>query len=93
MKYSNKVLINEKSSPGSKSVKNMYAVESVNVAQGPRTGNAGTMSKRSDFMAAKETRQPLADMVASAIGNRTPDDHVNPKLEPVSAYSKRSFKR
>jgi hypothetical protein len=93
MKYSNKVLRDEKSSPGSKSVKNMYAVDSVNVAQGPRTGNHGTPTKRSDFMAAKETRQPLADMVASAIGNRTPDDHVNPKLEPVSAYSRRSFKR
>jgi hypothetical protein len=51
------------------------------------------LSKRSDFMAAKETRQPLADMITTAIGARTPDDHVNPKLEPVSAYSKRSFKR
>jgi hypothetical protein len=93
MKYSNKVLINEEKNPGSKTVKNMYAVESVNVAQGPRTGNMGTPSKRSDFTTAKEARQPLADMITTAIGARTPDDHVNPKLEPISSNSKRSFKR
>ena len=93
MKYSNKVRINEEKNPGSKSTRNMNAVDNVNQKSGPRVGNAGTLSKRSDFMAAKETRQPLADMITTAIGARTPDDHVNPKLEPVSAYSKRSFKR
>jgi hypothetical protein len=93
MKYSNKVLRDEKKSPGSKSTRNMNAVDNVNQKSGPRTGNAGTMSKRSDFMAAKDSRQPLADMITKAIGNRSPEDHVNPKLEPVSADSKRSFKR
>jgi hypothetical protein len=93
MKYSNKVRINEEKNPGSKSTRNMNAVDNVNQKSGPRTGNHGTPTKRSDFMAAKETRQPLADMITKAIGNRTPDDHVNPKLEPVSADSKRSFKR
>jgi len=93
MKYSNKVLINEEKNPGSKSTRNMYAVDNVNQKSGPRTGNAGTMSKRSDFTAAKESRAPLADMIASAFGARAQDDHINPKLEPVSANSRRGFKK
>jgi hypothetical protein len=51
------------------------------------------MSKRSDFVTSKETRAPLADMIANAFGNRAPEDRVNPKLEPISANSKRSFKK
>jgi hypothetical protein len=93
MKYSNKVRINEEKNPGSKSTRNMNAVDNVNQKSGPRTGNAGTPTKRSDFVTAKETRAPLADMIANAYGARTPDDHVNPKLEPISSNSKRSFKR
>lgn len=93
MKYSNKVRINEEKNPGSKSTRNMNAVDNVNQKSGPRTGNHGTPSKRSDFMAAKAEREPLARTIQNAIGARTPDDHVNPKLEPVSANSKRSFKR
>ena len=93
MKYSNKVRINEEKNPGSKSTRNRNAVDNVNQAQGPRTGNAGTMSKRSDFVTSKETRAPLADMIANAFGNRAPEDRVNPKLEPISANSKRSFKK
>jgi hypothetical protein len=93
MKYSNKVRINEEKNPGSKSTKNMYAVDNVNQKSGPRTGNAGTPSKRSDFSTAKEARAPLADMIASAFGARAQDDYVNPKLEPISSNSKRSFKR
>lgn len=93
MKYSNKVLINEEKNPGSRSTRNMYAVDNVNQKSGPRTGNHGTPSKRAEFGSAKESRQPLADMIVDAFGRRTPADTVNPKLEPVSANSRRSFKR
>jgi hypothetical protein len=93
MKYSGKVLINEERNPGSKSTRNMYHKDNVNAGQGPRTGNAGTMSKRSDFTSAKESRAPLADMIVGAFAARTPDDHVNPKLEPVSANTKVKFKK
>lgn len=93
MKYSGKVLINEEKNSGAKSTRNPNAVDTVNQKSGPRVGNAGRMSKRSDFMAAKESRQPLADQIVSAFGSRTPADHVNPKLEPVSSNSRRSFKR
>ena len=93
MKYSNKVRINEEKNPGSKSTRNMNGVTNVNQSQGPRTGNAGTPSKRSDFTAAKDARAPIADMIAGAFAARAQDDHVNPKLEPVSANSRRSFKK
>ena len=93
MKYSNKVRINEESNPGSKSSANRYHKSDVNATMGPRVGNAGTMSKRSDFMAAKETRAPLADMIVGAFGARAQDDKINPKLEPVSATSNRKFKK
>jgi hypothetical protein len=47
--------------------RNPYAVDNVNVAQGPRTGNPGlAASKRSDFIAAKEAREPLATMIQDA---------------------------
>jgi hypothetical protein len=45
---------------------NQYHVTNVNVAQGPRTGNPGTASKRSDFIAAKASREPLATMINDA---------------------------
>jgi hypothetical protein len=93
MKYSNKVLINEEKNSGSRSTKNMYGVADVNAKQGPRTGNAGTMSKRSDFKAAKEERAPLADVIANAFGARAQDDHINPKLEPIASNSNRKFKK
>ena len=94
MKYSGKVLINEQSSPGAKTTKNPNAVANVNQKQGPRTGNASAHDgKRSDFKSAKEERAPLADMIARAFGARAQDDKVNPKLEPVSADSKRKYKK
>jgi len=93
MKYSGKVLINEERNPGSKSSANPYHRDDVNAGQGPRTGNAGTASKRSDFNTAKESRAPLADMIAGAFGARAQDDRVNPKLEPVSANTKVKFKK
>jgi len=72
---------------------NPKSVDNVNQKSGPRTGNAGTPGKRSEFTAAKETRAPLARVIQNAFGARAQDDHVNPKLEPVSSNSKRSFKR
>ena len=70
MKYSGKVLRNEEINPGSKSVKNPHARDNVNVAQGPRTGTDGTMSKRTDFKAAKSEREPLATMIQDAYAKR-----------------------
>jgi len=47
--------------------RNPYAVDNVNVAMGPRMGNQGlSASKRSDFVAAKEAREPLATMIQDA---------------------------
>lgn len=93
MKYSNKVLINEEKNPGSKSTRNHYHKDDVNAKSGPRTGNAGTPGKRGEFTSAKESRAPLADVIARAFGARAQDDKVNPKLEPVASSSKRSFKK
>lgn len=95
MKYSGKVKIEKVTeSEGIKSVKNAHHRDNVNVAQGPRTGNASAHDgKRSKFSAQKEERAPLADMIAKAFGARAQDDKVNPKLEPVSADSKRKFKK
>ena len=97
MKYSNKVLIEKEKDTGRRTAesvrKNLYSVADVNVAQGPRTGNPGTMSKRSDFTAAKEERAPLADVIEKAFGARAQDDKVNPKLEPIASNSLRKFKK
>jgi hypothetical protein len=55
------------------STKNMQA-KSINQARGPQTGNAGTPSKRSDFMAAKaksgSERAELATMITDAVAAR-----------------------
>ena len=46
----------------------------VNQSRGPQTGNAGTPSKRSDFMKAKaksgSERSALANMITDAVANR-----------------------
>ena len=48
--------------------------KAINQKRGPTMGNAGTMSKRDDFMAAKSTsgseKSALADMVISALETR-----------------------
>ena len=46
--------------------RNPHAVDNVNVAQGPRTGNPGTVSKRTDFIRSKEERAPLAAVIENA---------------------------
>lgn len=100
MKHSGKVLI-EKNTDSTKRTaesirKNMYAVTNVNVPQGPRTGNPGAHDgKRTVFAAQKEERAPLATMIERAYGTRGEDnkDTVKPGLEPISASSKRKFKK
>jgi hypothetical protein len=52
------------------SCRNEYAVDNVNVAQGPKTGNAGDLAKRRSFVAAKESREPLATMIQDAYAKR-----------------------
>lgn len=55
------------------STKNPQA-KPVNQKRGPTTGNAGTASKRAEFMDAKSKsgseRSALADMVTNAVANR-----------------------
>lgn len=55
------------------STKNMQA-KAVNQKRGPTTGNAGTASKREEFMAAKSKsgseRSALANMVTDAVAAR-----------------------
>jgi hypothetical protein len=55
------------------STKNMQG-KAVNQKRGPTTGNAGTASKREEFMAAKSKsgseRSALADMVSDAVAAR-----------------------
>jgi hypothetical protein len=55
------------------STKNMQS-KAINQKRGPQTGNAGTPSKRDDFMAAKaksgNERSALAEMVTDAVATR-----------------------
>lgn len=48
--------------------------KSINQKRGPTTGNAGTASKRDEFMSAKSSsgseRSALANMVTDAVANR-----------------------
>ena len=74
MKYSNKVRINEEKNPGSKSTRNMNAVDNVNQKSGPRTGNAGTPAKRAKFVKEKASsgneKSALANMITDALTGR-----------------------
>lgn len=49
---------------------NPYAVDNVNVAQGPKTGNQGLSGKRSSFIANKEAKAPLATIINEAYVKR-----------------------
>ena len=76
------------------SSENQYHVNNVNVAMGPRTGNNGTPSKRSDFVSAKEERAPIADVIERAYGQRAQRDHIDPVTEPIrSTVKPRKFSR
>jgi len=60
------------------STANPHRRDNVNVAQGPRTGNTSAHDgKRGTFMAAKEERAPLADVIANAYGQRQRDDYAD----------------
>lgn len=60
--------------------------KAINQKQGPKTGNAGTPAKRSEFTAEKSKsgseRSKLADFVMSALGRR--GDGMKPKTEPYA---------
>jgi hypothetical protein len=56
--------------------RNPHARDNVNVAQGPRTGNAGAHdAKRGNFKAQKAERKPIADEVMRAFGERQMRDY------------------
>ena len=65
--------------------------KAINQKRGPTTGNAGTMSKRDDFMAAKSTsgseKSALADMVISALETRGRGmkPYIDPAVEGLHA--------
>jgi hypothetical protein len=56
---------------------NPYTKTNVNVAQGPRTGNPGTISKRHDFQDAKAEREPIATMIEDAFAAREDRDYAD----------------
>ena len=94
--YSGKVRINEEKNPGMQSTRNLNGVDNVNQAQGPRTGNAGARpAKRGEFVADKQSRAPLADVINSAYEarGRGRADHVNPSLEGISSNTRAKFRR
>tara|TARA_R110000868_G_scaffold398658_1_gene671972 strand:- start:14 stop:322 length:309 start_codon:yes stop_codon:yes gene_type:complete len=65
--------------------------KAINQKRGPTTGNAGTMSKRDDFMATKSTsgseKSALADMVISALETRGRGmkPYIDPAVEGLHA--------
>lgn len=73
--------------------KNPKAVSSVNVAQGPRTGNNPSMEKRGEFKSAKAEREPLAKTIMTAYGARAQKDAVDAKAEGISSNTKSKFKK
>lgn len=55
---------------------NPYTTKNVNVAQGPRNGNADAHEgKRGAFIDAKQERAPLADFIERAYATRNADDY------------------
>ena len=68
----------------------MKQSKSVNAAQGPRSGNAGTATKRDEFIAMRSndsSRQAAADLVMSRLESRNPVPFIDPKVEPLNANS------
>lgn len=52
------------------SPKNLYGVDNVNAAQGPRVGVNGAAGKRASFQEGKEARAPLATIINDAYAKR-----------------------
>ena len=63
-------------------------IKDVNAKQGPRSGNAGDVAKRSAFKANKAEAAPLAKVINDAYGARKIRDNVDPKLEGISPDTK-----
>jgi hypothetical protein len=67
------VKISNENSPGTKNTANMHRADP-NQAQGPRSGNAGNVTKQKSFLAEKSDRssyfQQIASMVTDAFGQR-----------------------
>ena len=62
----------------------------INQPQGPRMGNAGTVSKRDEFIAMRSndsSRQAAADQVMAALEARNPGCFYDKKVEPLVANS------
>jgi hypothetical protein len=75
---------------------NPKSVKNVNVAQGPRTGNADAHDgKRRTSVADKAARAPLADMVLNMFDARgqSRSDYVNRADQVGDNSGKRSFKK
>jgi len=92
--YSGVAKIAENPNPGATTTRNPHSVKSVNVAQGPRTGNNPSTAKRTQFVDGKQTRAPLADVINSAYEarGRGRSDTVKPALENISPNTKAKFR-
>jgi hypothetical protein len=83
------VRISNESSPGTNKTANPMRKDP-NVAQGPRGGNAGTVSKQKSFLEEKSDRNSrfsqLANMVMDGFGKRGAGmkPHIEPAVEPVA---------
>jgi len=65
----------------------MKQSKSVNQAQGPRIGNAGSTEKRDEFIKMRSSgeRQAAADQVMAALTARDPGYFYDAKVEPLAA--------
>lgn len=88
--YGTKVLVEKTKEKSTRTgTANPNAVSNVNAKQGPRRGNADARpGKRSEFVAAKQDRAPVADAIERAYGARAQQDSVSKKLEPVASNVK-----
>ena len=83
------VKLDRSNSPGTTKTANPHRKDP-NVARGPQSGNAGTVSKQKSFLEEKSDRssrfQQLADMVTGAFGKRGAGmkPHLEAAVEPVS---------
>lgn len=59
--------------------KNPYSRDNVNVPQGPRHGNEGAhKAKRGNFLDAKASREPIAEVIMNAFSSRAKELEMNP---------------
>lgn len=75
---------------------NTQSVANVNQAQGPRTGNSSARAgKRADFVDAKQTRAPLANVIQDAFAARGREraDHIARGEEGIMPNTRVKFGR